>query len=95
MQIRRKVLSLGEEQKKCTHQLNKSCCSDNDANSIGQTTDTGGIKRDGRLKISLNCHDNGHRRHGGAARRGAARHATRFVLSKETIVELLLTMRCY
>jgi len=51
MQIRREVLSLGEEQKKkCTHQPNKSRCSDNGANSIGQTTDTGGIKRDGSFK---------------------------------------------
>lgn len=81
MQIRRKVLLLGEEQKekKCTHQLNKSRCSDNGANSIGQTTDIGGIKRDGRLKISLNCHDNGHRIHIQAyttAHRATPRHAT-------------------
>lgn len=81
MQIRRKVLLLGEEQKekKCTHQLNKSRCSDNGANSIGQTTDIGEIKRDGRLKISLNCHDNGHRIHTQAyttARRATPRHAT-------------------
>lgn len=90
----------GEEQKekKCTHQLNKSRCSDNGANSIGQTTDIGGIKRDGRLKISLNCHDNGRRIHThrpGAPRRATPHHAMRFVLSKETIVGLLLTMRCY
>lgn len=52
-----------KKKKKCTHQLNKSRCSDNGANSIGQTTDIGGIKRDGRLKISLNCHDNGRRAH--------------------------------
>jgi len=35
-----------EEKKECRHRLNKSRCSDNDANSIGQTTDTGGIKRE-------------------------------------------------
>lgn len=97
MQIRRKVLLLGAVQKRerkkkeCSkHQPNKSRCSDSSANSIGQTTDTGGIKRDGRLKISLNCHDN---------RRAPYTHAgpaaVRFVLSKETIVGLLLTTRCY
>lgn len=58
---------------KCSHQLNKSHCSDNGANSIEQTTDIG-IKRDGRLKISLNCHDNGHRVY--THRRLASRDAT-------------------
>lgn len=73
------IVTWWRAKKKCTHEPNKSRCSDNGANSIGQTTDTGGIKRDGRLKISLNCHDNGHRRHGGAVRCGAPRYAVHII----------------
>lgn len=95
MQIRWEVLSLSEEcKKKCTHQLNKSRCSDNGANSIGQTTDTGGIKRNGRLKISLNCHDNSSRIHAGPA----ARHATSLRIIKRNycraVVNNALLLKC-